>query len=148
MVRSSDIASRPESAERFEWLSGSLVAFCLACLAITVVAGLVQVRFGSYEMTRTEVLRAVFDADVLMIRGHEAKTSAEFEDTVVSFMQSNDTASELTAVQNGDVYRGGPLYQGPITNLVVTERAARQLYGSEQNLFDRRRVADIVAGEL
>ncbi|WP_247009192.1 FecCD family ABC transporter permease [Halorientalis litorea] len=65
MARSSDVASRPESVTRFEWLSGSLVAFCLACLLVTVVAGLVQVRFGSYEMTRMEVLRAVFDADVL-----------------------------------------------------------------------------------
>jgi iron complex transport system substrate-binding protein len=51
-------------------------------------------------------------------------------------------------VKDGDVYRGGPLYQGPITNLVVTERAAKQVYGVEKALFDRQRVADIVNGDL
>ncbi len=63
-------------------------------------------------------------------------------------MENDDTARELTAVQNGDVYRGGPLYQGPITNLVVTERAAKQVYGVESELFDRQRVGDIVNGDF
>jgi iron complex transport system substrate-binding protein len=85
---------------------------------------------------------------VLLIRGQEAKTAEEFQNTVVSFMESHDVASQLTAVQNGDVYRAGPLYQGPITNLVVTERLARTLYGVEEELFDRERVADIVAGDV
>ena len=76
------------------------------------------------------------------------KTESEFRDTVVSFMENHSVASDLTAVENGDVYRAGPLYQGPITNLVVTERLARTLYGVEEELFDRERVADIVAGEF
>jgi len=88
------------------------------------------------------------DPDVLLLRGQEAKTAAEFRNTVVSFMEGHDVASSLTAVRNGDVYRGGPLYQGPITNLVLTERAATQVYGVETELFDRQRVADIVAGEF
>ncbi|WP_134672385.1 ABC transporter substrate-binding protein [Halorussus marinus] len=88
------------------------------------------------------------DPDVLLLRGHETKTAAEFRDTVVSFMADHDVASSLSAVQNGDVYRGGPLYQGPITNLVLTERAAQQVYGVEADLFDRQRVADIVAGDV
>ena len=88
------------------------------------------------------------DPDVLLIRGNEAKTAAEFRDTVLSFMESHNVASELTAVGNGDVYRGGPLYQGPITNMVLTERAASQVYGVEEELFDRQRVADIVNGEF
>ena len=88
------------------------------------------------------------DPDVLLLRGHENKTAAEFEDSVVSFLESHDNASELSAVQNGDVYRGGPLYQGPITNLVLTERAAQQVYGVEKELFDRQRVADIVNGDF
>jgi iron complex transport system substrate-binding protein len=88
------------------------------------------------------------DPEVLMLRGYESKTRAEFEDTVVSFLQSHDTASALTAVENGDVYRAGGLYQGPITNMVLTERTAEQLYGVEKQLFDRDRVADIVAGDL
>jgi iron complex transport system substrate-binding protein len=88
------------------------------------------------------------DPDVLLIRGNEAKTAEEFQETVLSFMEEHNSASSLTAVQNGDVYRGGPLYQGPITNLVLTERAASQVYGVEAELFDRQRVADIVAGEF
>ncbi|EMA22844.1 MULTISPECIES: ABC transporter substrate-binding protein [Haloarcula] len=88
------------------------------------------------------------DPEHLLLRGQENKTRSEFEDTVVSFLESDSAGSELTAVQNGDVYRGGPLYQGPITNLVLTERAASQVHDVDRNLFDRQRVADIVAGEL
>jgi iron complex transport system substrate-binding protein len=88
------------------------------------------------------------DPDVLLLRGHEDKTATEFRNTVVSFMQNHDVASRLTAVQNGDVYRGGGLYQGPITNLVLTERATQQVYGVERELFDRSRVAEIVDGEI
>lgn len=87
------------------------------------------------------------DPEVLLLRGQEAKTAEEFQDTVVSFMEGHDVASTLTAVENGDVYRGGPLYQGPITNLVLTERAAGQVYGLEEELFDRERVAGIVNGQ-
>jgi iron complex transport system substrate-binding protein len=88
------------------------------------------------------------DPPYLMFRGQEGKTRQEFEDTVVAHLQSDDVASDLTAVQEGNVYRGGPLYQGPITNLVVTERAARQVYDVDDALFDRERVADVVAGDF
>ncbi|QLD87542.1 ABC transporter substrate-binding protein [Natronomonas salina] len=88
------------------------------------------------------------DPDVLLFRGHEAKTREEFQDTVVAFMEDHDVASDLAAVQSGDVYRGGPLYQGPITNLVLTERAAGQVYGVDEELFDRQQVADIVNGDF
>ncbi|WP_076147489.1 ABC transporter substrate-binding protein [Natrinema saccharevitans] len=88
------------------------------------------------------------DPEIILFRGQEAKTAEEFQDAIVSQMEDDDTARELTAVQNGDVYRGGPLYQGPITNLVVTERAAEQVYGVETELFDRQRVGDIVNGDF
>jgi iron complex transport system substrate-binding protein len=88
------------------------------------------------------------DPQVLLVRGQEGKTAQEFRDTVVAFMQNHDVASQLTAVQNDDVYRAGPLYQGPITNLVVTERLASVLYDTDETLFDRQRVANIVAGEF
>mgnify|MGYP000244712099 CR=1 FL=1 len=88
------------------------------------------------------------DPDNILFRGHEAQTREAFRNTVVAYMEDHDLASGLTAVQNGDVYRGGPLYQGPITNLVVTERAAAQVYGVEEELFDRERVAAIVEGEI
>jgi len=88
------------------------------------------------------------DPEVLLIRGQEAKSESEFQNTVVSYMKDHDTASGLTAVQNDDVYRAGPLYQGPILNLLLTERAAQQVYGVEGELFDRQRVADIVNGDI
>ncbi|WP_424004512.1 ABC transporter substrate-binding protein [Haloarcula salina] len=88
------------------------------------------------------------DPEYLMMRGHENQTRTEFEDTLVAHLEDHSVASQLTAVENGDVYRGGPLYQGPITNLVVTERAAKQVYGVDGELFDRQRVADIVAGDV
>jgi len=88
------------------------------------------------------------DPEVLLIRGQGAKTGAEFRDTVVAFLQEHAVASELTAVQNGDVYRARPLYQGPITNLIVTERLARTLYDVDGELFERDRVGAIVSGDI
>ncbi|ELZ60909.1 MULTISPECIES: ABC transporter substrate-binding protein [unclassified Haloferax] len=95
------------------------------------------------------------DPDVILVRGHERKTAAEFRDTVLAYMEDHPVGGELTAVQNGRVYRGGYLNQGPIHNLFLTERAAKQLFPDEfgevtgdAELFDRRRVADIVTGEF
>jgi len=87
------------------------------------------------------------DPEVLLVRGQENKTESAFRDTVVSFMRDHDVASDLTAVRNDAVYRAGPLYQGPISNLVVTERLAGDLYGVSEPLFDRERVGDIVTGD-
>lgn len=96
------------------------------------------------------------DPDVLLLwdgRGQfERMTPKQFQNTVVSFLADHDVASQLTAVKNDDVYRGAGLYQGPIINLVWTERGAWQLYPDEfkrgEQLFDRQRVADIISGDL
>ena len=95
------------------------------------------------------------DPEVILVRGHERKTAAEFRDVVLSYMQEHPAGSELTAVRNERVYRGGYLHQGPIHNLFLTERAAQQLFPeefgavtSDEQLFDRQRVADIVTGEF
>lgn len=94
------------------------------------------------------------DPDVLLVRGHERRTAREFRDTVLAYMEDHPVGGELAAVRNGRVYRGGYLYQGPIHNLFLTERAAKQLYPdtfgevtSDERLFDRGRVAEIVAGD-
>jgi len=94
-------------------------------------------------------LETVLDVDpeVLLLRGYESMTAEAFEDTVVSYLESDDTAKRLTAVQNGDVYRAGGLYQGPITNLVLTQRLAADLYGVETTLYDEERVVAAVNGE-
>lgn len=58
--------------------------------------------------------------------------------------------NENGTAANDAVYRGGPIYQGPIQNLFLTERFATLLFPeaySEGELFDRQRVADIVDGE-
>jgi iron complex transport system substrate-binding protein len=95
------------------------------------------------------------DPDVILIRGHERTSPTEFRDTVLAYMQDHPVGRELTAVQNGRVYRGGYLHQGPIHNLFLTERAAQQLFPAEfgdvtedVQLFDRQRVADIVTGDF
>jgi len=95
------------------------------------------------------------DPDVLLIRGHEQKSATEFRDTVLANMEDHPVGSELTAVQDGRVYRGGYLRQGPIHNLFLTERAAKQLFPdefgdvtSDAKLFDRQRLSDIVNGEF
>ncbi|GAB7021085.1 ABC transporter substrate-binding protein [Halostagnicola bangensis] len=95
------------------------------------------------------------DPDVILLRGHERRSRSEFREIVLEYMQDHPVGSELTAVTNDDVYRGGYLHQGPIHNLFLTERAAKQLYpdifgdptGGSQ-LFDRQRVADIVTGNV
>ncbi|EMA46414.1 iron ABC transporter substrate-binding protein [Halococcus morrhuae DSM 1307] len=96
------------------------------------------------------------DPDVLLMwdgRGRfERMSREEFQDTLVSFMENHDVASQLTAVENDAVHRGAGIYQGPIINLAWTERGAWQLYPDEfdrdEQLFDRQRVADIVAGSV
>ncbi|MFD1600601.1 ABC transporter substrate-binding protein [Halobellus rarus] len=120
-------------------------------LAGTDIENLSTTNRGEYDY---ETLLEV-DPDVIIIRGHERKSATEFRDTVLEFMQNHTVGSQLTAVQNGRVYRGGYLRQGPIHNFFLTERAAKQLYPdvfgdvtSDNELFDRQAVADIVNGDF
>ncbi|WP_373567980.1 ABC transporter substrate-binding protein [Haloarcula sp. H-GB4] len=90
------------------------------------------------------------DPDVLLVRGQVEKDQATFEETIVESLRNNPVASELSAVQNDAVYRGGYLDQGPIINLFQTEVAAQRIYSdefSDETLFDRQRVADIINGD-
>ena len=84
------------------------------------------------------------DPKVVLLRGYEPMDRSAFQDTVVGFLEDHGTASALSAVDSGEVYRAGGLYQGPITNMVLTERTAGDLYGVEEDLFDRDRVAELV----
>lgn len=95
------------------------------------------------------------DPDVFLIRGHGDKSVSKFRDEVLRDLQNHPVGSRMTAVENGRVYRGGYLYQGPIHNLFLTERAAKQMYPDvfgkitgDNQLFDRQRVADIVNGNF
>ncbi len=51
--------------ERRRWVTGRLLAFCLACTAVTAVAGIVQVSNGVYEMTVGQAWAAVFNPAVI-----------------------------------------------------------------------------------
>lgn len=95
------------------------------------------------------------DPDVILLRGHERKSASEFRETILAYMQEHPVGSELAAVKNERVYRGGYLHQGPIHNLFLTERAAKQLYPDlfgdvtdDTELFDRQHVADIINGDF
>ncbi len=107
---------------------------------------------GDTTLTVDYELLLDVDPDVLLVRGQETKTRDEFEDTLVSQLQDHTLASELTAVQNDDVYQGGYLDQGPLITLFQTEQAAKRVYSdvfpADEQLFDRQRVADIVNGEV
>jgi iron complex transport system substrate-binding protein len=89
------------------------------------------------------------DPDSILVRGHETKTEQEFRDTVLAFMKRHEVASDLTAVQEGQVFRGGPIYSGPLHHLFLLERYATGFFPEtfSGELFDRERVSDIVTGE-
>ncbi|WP_436347450.1 ABC transporter substrate-binding protein [Natronorubrum sp. FCH18a] len=91
------------------------------------------------------------DPEAMLVRGQEGVSDAEFQDRIVEPLQDDSVASEVTAVQEGAIYNGGYLDQGPIINLFQTERGAQDLYPEQfgdENLFDRQRVADIVLGDF
>ncbi len=90
--------------------------------------------------------------------------SAEaFREQYVTPMEEDPVGQRLTAVQEGRVYPGQYGEQGPIVNLLQTEMVAQQLYPDEfgafdpesfpevpeeNQLFDRDRVTDIIAGDI
>jgi iron complex transport system substrate-binding protein len=88
------------------------------------------------------------DPDSLLLRYHRrGKNRAEFEDSVLSYMRDHPIGSKLTAVQEDRVYRGGPIYSGPLHNLFMIERYATGYFPEafdEDELFDRDRLASIV----
>jgi iron complex transport system substrate-binding protein len=90
-------------------------------------------------------------------------SAAAFREQYVTPMAEDPVGSQLTAIQEGNVYPGAYGEQGPIVNLLQTEMKAQQLYPEEfgafdaerfpavpeaNQLFDRQRVRDIIAGAL
>jgi iron complex transport system substrate-binding protein len=88
------------------------------------------------------------DPDSLLLRYHrEGKTREEFENSVLAYMQDHEVGSQLTAVQNDRVFRGGPIYAGPLHNLFMLERYAKRYFPgefTETHLFDRDHLAAII----
>ncbi len=92
------------------------------------------------------------DPEILLFYTDKHRTAEEFRSTYLSFMRNHSTASQLTAVQEGQVFPTGSMYQGPIINLSKTERAAKQLFPEEfdadEQLYERQKLADIRDGNL
>ena len=90
-------------------------------------------------------------------------SAAAFREQYVTPMEEDAVGQQLTAVEEGRVYPGQYGEQGPIVNLLQTEMVTQQLYPEEfgafdpdsfpevpeeNQLFDRERVKNIVAGEF
>ncbi|VTT86251.1 hypothetical protein DM2_2289 [Halorubrum sp. DM2] len=116
---------------------------------------------GSYgEWDYEQFLQVDPDAIVFQY-GFSHVSAAEFESRLET-MREDPVGSQLSAVQNDRLYRGGGSYQGPIVNLFQTEAAARQFYpnafgewdgmdtlhAESLTLFDRQRIADIINGDI
>ena len=103
---------------------------------------------GAFKLDYEGLLE--YDPDVLVFHfGVSHSTESGFEERV-EVMREDPVGSELSAVQDDRLVRGGTPYQGPILNLFQTEQAARQFYPDEfagGELFDRARVRTIVEGE-
>ncbi|GAA3857398.1 ABC transporter substrate-binding protein [Haloarcula argentinensis] len=88
------------------------------------------------------------DPDSLLLRYHrEGKTREEFENSVLAYMKDHEVGSRLRAVQNDRVFRGGPIYTGPLHNLFMIERYAKRYFPeefTEAHLFDREHLATII----
>ena len=92
------------------------------------------------------------DPDSLLLRYHkQGKSREEFEASILSYMQDHPVGSQLTAVQEGRGFRGGPIYAGPLHNLFMIERYATGYFPEAftgDELFDRQRLADIINGNV
>ena len=63
---SGNIAATERSEGRLDWLNRSLVSVVFGSLLAVVVAGLVQVSFGTYSMSLSTAWHAVFDPEVVL----------------------------------------------------------------------------------
>jgi ABC-type Fe3+-hydroxamate transport system substrate-binding protein len=116
------------------------------------------------NVTLDDELLLEADPDVLLVLG--SMTEYHDLDEIRARLAEHEVASEITAVEEGNVYAQGARRQGPMLTLFQTEMTAKQLYpdrfgewpGYEngdpypeipegERLFDRRRVSDIVRGE-
>lgn len=99
----------------------------------------------------------VYHAGLNTIRDPETS----FEDDLIAPLREDPVAGEVTAIAEDNVYPWHEIEQGPVINLFNLELLAKGLYPEEfgeptgmeappeeERLFDRQRVADIIAGEV
>jgi iron complex transport system substrate-binding protein len=105
----------------------------------------------------------IFSQGIQMTGDTDSFSPDAFRERFLTPMQDDPVGSELSAVQEGNIYPGPLNEQGPIVNLLHTEMVAQQLYPEEfgafdpesfpqvpqeQQLFDRQWVTDIINGDI
>ncbi|MEF8824783.1 MAG: ABC transporter substrate-binding protein [Halapricum sp.] len=98
-----------------------------------------------YQTDFEELLE--LDPETIVVHWTIQLSDEEFTDQFVTPFENDPVGSELTAVQNDRVFKGGTAEQGPLINLFQTELAARQLYPEiigDQELFSRDELARAV----
>ncbi|KOX92643.1 ABC transporter substrate-binding protein [Haloarcula rubripromontorii] len=114
-----------------------------------------------YKEIGYEKLLDVDPEYIALIDNLTTENNESFQQTLQA-AKNHETLSELTAVQNENFVRSAGTNMGPIIDLFSAEAVAMQLYpdefgewpGSvgdvptEQQLFDRQRVADIINGRV
>ncbi len=104
------------------------------------------------------------DPDVILVLG--GVVDAHDMPAIRESLTEDPVASEVSAVKNDRIHPLGTRHQGPLVNLFQIEMGAKQLYPgafgawptydsgpypeipAEEHLFDRQRVADIIAGDV
>jgi len=115
-------------------------------LGVTDLMAEVETDSPFYETDFEELLE--LDPEVIMVHWTVQLSDEEFRTRFVEPFEADPVGSELQAVQNGRVYRGGTAEQGPIINLFQTELAAQQLYpdiAGDTELFSREALAEAIA---
>ncbi len=117
----------------------------------------------TYETSYDYEAMLEFDPDVLL---HRYGVASYYDvGAIAETLADHPVASQLTAVEEGQVYPSGDPEQGPLMNLFQLEMAAKQLYpdqfgawpedahgesypefSEEERLFDRERVAEAIGG--
>jgi iron complex transport system substrate-binding protein len=117
-------------------------------LGVSDVMADVEADSPFYETDFEELLE--LDPEVLVVHWTVQLSDEEFRTRFVDPLEADPVGSELQAVRNGRVYRGGTAEQGPLINLFQTELAAKQLYPDitgDTKLFSRETLATAVTGE-
>ena len=88
------------------------------------------------------------DPDSILIRGHDDESRETFLDTVLDYMSDHKTASDLTAVLEGTVFRGGPIHVDPLEPVFLVQRYAGLYFPDTDDgkQFDRDELTIIVTG--
>ncbi|WP_101296633.1 ABC transporter substrate-binding protein [Halegenticoccus soli] len=117
------------------------------------------VETGQYGLIDYETLLEV-DPEIVIFHWGVTYGRKEFNQRFIDPLVNHEVGKELTAVKEDNLYPGGTAEQGPVINLFQTEMLAQQQYPEqfgefpglgetpEETLFDRERVANVVAGEF